>query len=331
MRMRCRNGIRMAAALLALSLGAGAGAQELAVESREVADFKAVFATVESVRTTPARARIAGTVDGLTIREGDRVEVGQELAVVADPKLPLQLSALDAQIESLRAQQKFAEIDLSRVQRLRPSGAVPQARVDEAQTALDVVKANLAATTAERAVVAQQLAEGAVLAPASGRVLQVEAVNGTVVLPGESIAVVATESYVLRMRVPERHARFIRIGDTVLVGARGLETAPERVVEGRVRLVYPELDRGRVVADIDVAGLGDFFVGERTRVFVSTGDRPAIVVPPVYVYRRSGVAYVRVKDLGEIVVQPGLPIGDGIEILSGIGAGDVLQMPEPAP
>jgi RND family efflux transporter MFP subunit len=321
----------MAAALMALSLGAGAGAQELAVESREVADFKAVFATVESVRTTPARARIAGTVDGLTIREGDRVEVGQELAVVADPKLPLQLSALDAQIESLRAQQKFAEIDLSRVQRLRPSGAVPQARVDEAQTALDVVKANLAATTAERAVVGQQLAEGAVLAPASGRILQVEAVNGTVVLPGESIAVVATESYVLRMRVPERHARFIRIGDTVLVGARGLETAPERVVEGRVRLVYPELDRGRVVADIDVAGLGDFFVGERTRVFVSTGDRPAIVVPPVYVYRRSGVAYVRVKDLGEIVVQPGLPIGDGIEILSGIGAGDVLQMPEPAP
>lgn len=316
---------------IAFAAVAPAGAQEAAVAVRPVADLKAVFATVESVRTTPARTRNGGTIGELTIREGDRVEVGQRLAVVSDPKLPLQIAALDSRIDSLRAQQQFAEIDLARVQKLKPSGAVPQSRVDEAQTNLDVVKANIAALTAERAVTAEQLAEGAVLAPAAGRVLQVLVINGTVVMPGETVATVATETYVLRMRVPERHARFMRAGDKVLVGARGLETAPQELVEGKVRLVYPELDQGRVVADVDVEGLGDFFVGERTRVFISTGMRDVIAVPPAYVYKRSGVAYVRVKDVGEVVVQPGLPTEGGLEILSGLAAGDVLQMPEPAP
>ena len=54
-----------------------------------------------------------------------------------------------------------------------------------------------------------------------------------------------------------------------------------------------------------VAGLGDYFVGERTRVYVATGTREALVLPAAYVYRRSGVNYVRLADGDEIVVQPG--------------------------
>lgn len=326
-----RRAIALAIAAIFVAQALPAAAAEFPVERRDIADLKAVFATVESVRMAPARTRIGGTIDELTIREGDRVEVGQRLAIVTDPKLPLQLAALDAQTESLRAQQQFAEIDLARVLKLRPTGAVPQVRVDEAQTALDVVKSNIAAKSAERAVVAEQLAEGAVLAPANGRVLQVQAVNGAVTQPGETIAMIAIETYVLRMRLPERHARYLRAGDKLMVGARGLEAAPERLVEGTVRLVYPELDRGRVVADIDVTGLGDFFVGERTRVFVATGTRQAILVPADYLFKRSGVTFTLVKGAGEVVVQPGQTGAEGVEILSGLDAGDILQKPEPKP
>lgn len=322
--------LALAATLIALA-AMPAVAAEFQVAGREVPDLKAVFATVESLHLTPARTRIGGTIGGLAIQEGSRIEVGQRLAVVTDPKLPLQLTALDAEIESLRAQQTFDELDLARVQKLIATGAATQSRVDEALTALNVVKANVAAKTAERAVIAEQLREGDVLAPANGRVLKMQVVNGAVVMPGDTVATIAADAYVLRVRVPERHARFIHEGDRVLVGARGLEAAPEKVVEGRVRLVYPELDQGRVVADVDVANLGDFFVGERTRVFVSTGTRPAIVVPASYVYKRFGISYVRIKDVGETVVQAGLTAEDGIEILSGLRPGDVLLSAEPSP
>ncbi len=333
----CQRPTRAAALAAALALtlafaaAPGAGAGDFTVVEQPIADLKAVFATVESLHLTPARARSGGTIDKLSIREGDGVRLGERLAVVNDPKLPLQEAALDARIQALQSQQRQAQLDLERVQQLMKSGNTTQARLDEATTAVAVLAASLAAQQAERAVVAEQSAEGEVLAPANGRVLKVHVVDGTVVMPGETIADIAADDYVLRMRVPERHAKFIREGDKVLVGARGLDLAPEKLVEGRVRLVYPEIDGGLVVADIDVPNLGDYFVGERTRVFVATGTRVAIVVPAEYVYKRFGITYVKVKGLGETVVQPGLPTAGGIEVLSGLKPGDVLLRPESQP
>jgi multidrug efflux pump subunit AcrA (membrane-fusion protein) len=82
-----------------------------------------------------------------------------------------------------------------------------------------------------------------------------------------------------------------------------------------------------VVADVEVEGLGDFFVGERVPVHVATGERETIVVPLDYVYRRHGLAYVRLDDGSEVVVQPGAETDAGIEILSGLRPGDVLGEP----
>lgn len=313
----------------------------LTIEVRPTEDLKAVFATVESVHETRARARLAGTVADLRITEGDRVDAGQVLATVHDPKLVLQRAALDARLRSLDAQQRQAEAELARARALRASGTGTQQRLDDAQTALDVLIAQTAAMTADRAVVEQQLRDGEVLAPAAGRVLKVEVIGGAVVMPGEPVATLALETYVLRLHLPERHARFIRTGDPVLVGERGLAaaaepatTGPDRLRRGRVVQVYPELSGGQVVADAEVSGLGDYFVGERVRVHVATGTRDAIVIPPALVLRRLGADFVRLADGSEIPVQVGGPVPaidgrpGGLEILSGLRPGDVLASPE---
>jgi len=301
---------------------------EYAVTVREVPDRKAVFGTVQSVDVVSARARIGGTVRGLSVDEGTLVSAGQTIATVEDPKLGLQMAAVDARIRSLEAQKQLAQVELERLSALRKSGTISQARLDEAQTNLNVVAGNLAALIAERAVVAESLAEGAVLAPTDGRVLHVPVTEGSVILPGEAVAVVAAERYVLRIELPERHARFMREGDTVLVGARGLAAdAGNNLRSGRITKVYPELSNGRVIADAEVDDLGDYFVGERTRVYVATGRRPAIVIPDDFLLRRYGVRYAIVKDEGEVMVQPGRQIEDGIEILSGLRPGDILVKP----
>ncbi|MFC5309821.1 efflux RND transporter periplasmic adaptor subunit [Azospirillum rugosum] len=271
--------------------------------------------------------------------------MGQIGAVVRDPKLPLQLAALDARIQALQAQQHQAELELDRARQLRASGTGTQQRLDDAQSAVDVARAQIAAMKAERAVVDQQLREGEVFAPANGRILQVKVIDGAVVMPGEPVASIATETYVLRLHLPERHARFMHEGDPVLVGDRGLapatppggEAAQEPkaldLKRGTVRQVYPEMAGGQVVADATVTGLGDFFVGERVRVYVATGTREAFVIPPDYVLRRFGTDFVRLADGTEAPVQVGGPIpkvGDqsgGIEVLSGLKPGDVIVRP----
>ena len=123
-------------------------------------------------------------------------------------------------------------------------------QVDAAKTALDVANRTLEAMRADRSVIAQQMSEGAVLAPAAGRILSVPVSEGQVILPGETIATLAEDRYILRLQLPERHAQFMRAGDKVLIGSRGLGDAPDQNKrEGRVRVVYPEIHGGRVIAD----------------------------------------------------------------------------------
>lgn len=319
-------------ALFVLLPATDAAAQVFVAERRLVEDRKAVFATVESVREVEARTRIGGTLVKLLVREGDRVEAGALLAEVEDKKLALELVALDARLDALAAQRRQAAQDLERARTLRAQGAVPQARLDEAQAAFDVVEAQIAATRAERAVVEERRREGRVLAPQAGRILAVRGAEGAVVMPGETVARLATRTYVLRLRLPERHARFMRAGDPVEAGARGLADRPDAALgTGKLVLVYPELENGQVVADAELEGLGDFFVGERVRVTIAAEKRPAILVPEAYVRRAPGVDLVRLESGLEVPVQRGpvRRVEDGVmvEILSGLAPGERVVPP----
>ena len=187
------------------------------------------------------------------------------------------------------------------------------------------------ARTAERSVIEQQITEGTVLAPAAGRVLTVPVTMGTVVLAGEPVATVAEQNFVLRLRVPERHARFLQAGDRVRIDGEDLGTSGVKF--GTIGLVYPQIENGHVVADASVTGLGDYFVGERIRVWISAGERKSVIVPASFILTRFGIDYARMRSNGgaliDVPVQRGrqLPrpeMPDALEILSGLKAGDVL-------
>lgn len=325
--MRVWNLVALVVGPLVLTSGHGANAGEFAVRAQEVDDRKAVIATVEPVRQLVARARIGGTVAQLSVREGDAVKAGQEIARVVDQKLSLQLQAIDSRIKSQQAARDKAQLDYDRAAELMRRGVSTQAQLDQARAALDISERNLSAIKSDRDVIVQQGAEGAVLAPGAGRVLSVPVSQGRVLLPGETVATIAEDQYILRLQLPERHARFMRAGDKVLMAPRGQEGGLKAALEGKVRIVYPEISGGRVIADVDVPDLGNYFVGERTRVYVSTGKRRTIVVPAAAVFERAGVRFVRLKSGDAVVVQTGETGPEGIEILSGIADGDVLQTP----
>ena len=299
-----------------------------------VTDEKAVFATVESTNVVPARVRTGGTVAELSVRHGDIVRTGQIVAVVGDDKTVLHISALDAQITVVQSQLAQTQNDLSRADALFRQGAGTRVALDQARTAMEVAAATLKTRTAERDVARQQFVEGQVLAPVSGRVLSVPVTKGTVVLSGDPIATIAESNYILRLRIPERHANTLKAGAPVRVD--GADLGRSGAIFGKIVLIYPKIEEGRVVADAEVPGLGEFFVGERIRVWIGAGKRPAFVVPMSYVVTRFGLDYVTLRGTGgapiETPVQrgqerptPAMP--DALEILSGLGAGDVLVKP----
>jgi len=330
--MKMRSKI-LIAVFAALALRPALAAEMFTVAAKPIADEKAVFATVESANVVPARARIGGTVAELGVKEGDEVKQGQIVATVGDEKLVLQMKSLDAQIAGLEAQLKQTETDLKRAEDLFAKGTIPKTTLDQARTAYNVANNAHRARIAERSVVEQQLAEGKVLAPTGGRVLKVPVTAGTVILPGEPVAQIAEQHFVLRLRVPERHALYMKAGDTVRVDSSELGASGAKF--GTIKLVYPQIEDGRVIADANVAGLGDYFVGERILVWVSAGERESITVPASYIITRFGIDYARVRKGNEVIdvpvqrgrsmPRPDMP--DALEILSGLKAGDILVHP----
>jgi RND family efflux transporter MFP subunit len=335
--------------VLALSFGPsiGLGGAALAAETREAApafevmpqeidDLKSVYATVRSRDLIQARVRTPGTIDQLKIDEGDFVKQGEVLALVTDPKLGLRIKALDARIVADESRLETAKTELARSKTLQERGFASQSRLDQAQTAYDVAANELKSARADRSVIETESQEGEVLAPTSGRVLKVPVTVGSVVLAGESIATIAANEYLLRLELPERHARFMKVGDKIRLGARGLGPDEGPLAEGRISQVYPELQDGRVVADAEVPDLGSYFVGERVLVWISAGKRQTFVVPRAYVFKRFGLDYVRLKkddgSLADVVVQTGRDVKDAggkdkVEILAGVAAGDKLVQP----
>ena len=316
-----------------LSLTAIAVAAEVPVTVAQRPNLKAVFGQVQSRDVVPARARIGGTVTALSVEEGSAVKAGDVIARVVDDKLALQLGAVDARIKAIQAQFDNAKIELDRGNQLLQGGVVPKTRVDLLQTQFDVLSNQLTAAEADRAVLVQQQSEGEVLAPAPGRVLTVPVTKGSVILPGETIARIAGGGYFLRLSLPERHAGHIKLGDDVIVGSRGMtdlsRDAP--LGHGKVVKVYPEIDSGNVLADVEVADLGDFFVGERTRVWIPVAMKTVVSVPVAAITTRAGVDYVTLAGGTDVPVIIGQHFDDNgtpsVEILTGLDAGDVVVTP----
>lgn len=311
------------AAVLAASV---ALAEPYTVEPTTITEWKAVYGRVEARDLVPARARIGGTVVDLIVTEGDEVEAGQRIATVRDDKIDFQVAALDAQLRSLEAQLTKAQTELERGETLVNRGIVTAQRLDQLRTDVEVAQNQIASTQAQRSVVVQQGEEGDVLAPAAGRILTVPVTRGAVIMPGETVATLGGGGFFLRLAIPERHSATLIEGSKISISANGEELV------GRMAKIYPQIENGRVVADVEVDALDSVFVDARVLVEVPVGERQAIVVPRSTVVTRSGIDFVAVTEDGrqvERAVILGEPLrgdGDQIEILTGLSAGDVVDI-----
>lgn len=319
-----RTLIALAAAFAATSALAGT----FEVTPASTTEWKSVYGRIEARDLVPARARIGGTVAELLVTEGDLVTQGQKIAVIRDDKLAFQVAAVDAQLAALAAQLARAEAELERGQALVDKGVVTAQRLDQLRTDVDVTRNQIAATEAQKSVIVQQEAEGDVLAPAAGRVLTTPVTRNGVVMAGEAVATVGGGGFYLRLAVPERHAGGLKEGASIRVTTGGGE------MSGQLAKIYPQIENGRVIADVEVADLDTAFVDARVLVELPVGERKALLVPAAALTNRFGIDFVRVgTSAGE--VERAVVIGERIdrdgtemvEIMTGVSAGEQVVFP----
>lgn len=289
------------------------------VVTTPVQEKKFVFATLSPIDITYARSRTAGTIDGLSVDEGQEVKRGDIIAIVADEKQPLEIAAVDADLKSLTAEINLAKQELERIKRLSQRGVATKADLDKIESRNKVLASQYESLKAQREVLLERFSERQVLAPIDGRVLKVNVTNGTVVQPGENITQIATNLYILRLTLPERHARFLSENQAVTIYLNN-----EQPSIGKIIQIYPLIEKGRVTADIRVDALDSYFVGQRIKVAVPLYTIEKILIPKSLISTRYGIHYVHLKDFGEISIQTGQSYEDKIEVLSGLKVGDEL-------
>lgn len=314
------------ASVLALILPALATAEtEHTVRETKITEWKAVFGKVEARDNVPARARLGGTLVEIEVTEGSPVTEGQQIGTIDDAKLDLQLESVEAQIDVLRSQLENAQTELTRGEDLLARGVTTAQRLDALRTQVDVLTNQIESTEAEKRVIAQQEAEGAVIAPISGRVLDVPVTQGSVVMAGEAVATIGGGGFFLRLAVPERHAAFLEEGADIQIGD------VDETRTGRLAKVYPQIENGRVIADVEVKGMDARYVDARVLVRLPVGETRALLIPAELVSTRMGLDFVTVrKDDGPALraIVPGqhhlIDGVDMVEVLSGLMAGETV-------
>ncbi len=164
------------------------------------------------VEKTRLSAPLAGEIDTILVREGQRITAGQLLARLATERLELELNGLAAQDQELELSREglqfqtrqlqsrlaLVETNLARTEKLLHEGAIPGTRLDELQTEQVVLVNQLAAIdnqrqvltskrsqlAAARATLNWQLEQAALTAPLDGIVLTLYTSRGEWLAPG---------------------------------------------------------------------------------------------------------------------------------------------------
>lgn len=291
-----------------------------------IADMKAVGAEIATRDSAETLARIPGTLTSLSVRAGDMVQKGQRIGMIVDARLGYETAAFGAQVAAAQAEAARADADLSRIRDLYKEGVYARARLDQAVAMSRAANAQVAAARAQQGASASVAGQGAVIAPASGRVLRADIPAGSVVAPGMSIATVTAGPPILRLMLPESVAGQVKVGAQVLVDEKDM---PEGSRRGQVTQVYPAVTGGQVRVDAALPGLSTTLVGRRVGASIAVGERQALVVPRRFVTTRYGIDQVAIltpdQRLSMVPVQIAPTAeADKVELLSGASAGDTL-------
>ncbi|MBP9233759.1 MAG: efflux RND transporter periplasmic adaptor subunit [Hyphomonadaceae bacterium] len=301
----------------------------LTIAERTVPDFRMVSAVLTNRDVGDARARIGGRITQIFVKEGDTVRAGQLVAVISDDRISLEADAASASVRAAEASSQQAQQDLQRAERLFSGGAISRAAIDQARSAAKAAEAQMQSARAQAGAARALNSQGQVVAPSAGEVIRIPSPRGAVIMPGEVVVQITTGVPVLRIELPESEAANLKQGQSI----RFLTDDSEEPSFATIRQVYPAVSSGRVVADIDASGIDRQLVGGRVRVMAPAGERVAIVIPDSYIDTRYGADYVRLSRKGgatiEAPVQRGarVPLDDmpdGVEIMSGLRAGDVI-------
>ena len=200
-----------------------------------------ITGTLRPSQQTLVRAKVAGELRDMPIREGMSVKAGQLLARIDTTEFDWRVKEREAQLRSAEAQVDQAARTLANNQQLFDKGFISQSALDNARSGSDVALGSRDAAIAQLTMARKALADTAVLAPLSGVVAERFAQPGEKVSPDNRIlSIVDLSRMEIEAPVPASEIGGIRLGQAVTLQIEGVD-APQT---GHIVRISPSTSAG---------------------------------------------------------------------------------------
>lgn len=286
--------------------------------------------TVEGLTSAIISSRYSGTVESLTVENGQQVQVGTPLLRTDSQELESGVRMAENGVHKAAVNHENITMNLQRQRSLYETGATSLQNLDAAQTQWSTSRAEMDDAAANLAIAQKRLADATVTSPVTGVVANKNVTLGQMVSAGSQLMTVEQiDAVYVTVQVEQQDIDKVQIGKEATVK---VDTYKDKVFAGKVAVINPVAGRDNRLFTVKIRVENpDFALMPGMFAEVMLADeaaRPVLTVPRSAMTSRKGQNYVFVVDeegkARQVTVEPGALYDEDLEIQSGLSEGAMV-------
>ena len=249
----------------------------------------------KAVNAAFVKARVAGELQDLQVREGDFVQAGQVIARVDSTEYTARLRQSQQQAQAAKAQVDIAQRSFDNNRALVDQGFISKTGLDASASNLAAAQASFSAAQSGADVLQKAVEDTVLRAPIAGQVAQRLAQNGErVAIDARVVEIVDVRRLELEATVAVAEAMQVRVGQSAQLSFEGAA----QPVAARVVRINPSATPGSraVMVYLAITGNEALRQGLYAQGLLATGSVSALALPLSAVRTDKPVPYVQMLE-----------------------------------
>ncbi len=299
------------------------------VERKPIHSYLILNGTVEPERKVEVYSRLSAFVKKLPAEEGDRVKVGQILALLDDSEIRIGYQQAKIQLEQAKLTLDEEKNNYTRNKELNENNLISEQIFQASEATFRKAKLEYENNLENFKNLKLQLAYTRITSPVSGYVTERLIEVGSKVTANQQVYTVEDfDPLLIKVYVPTSDIVNLKQGMTAAINTDILKGM---TFEGTVKLINPRIDvqSGTIKVTIEVMDHGlRLKPGMFVEVKIMVSDKnDAMVIPRKSIQYKQNNPFVFIFKRGEVSrrdIKTGIAEGDDIEVLEGIDDGEAV-------
>ena len=273
------------------------------VKVRALSQGLPISGTLKAANAVFVKARVAGELQGFTLREGDSVKAGQTIGRIDATDAQARVRQAQQQAQSAKAQVDMAKRTFDNNSALVDQGFISKSSLDTSISSLAAAEANFRALQAGADMATKALADTVLRAPITGLVSQRLAQNGErMALDGRVVEIVDLSRLELEASLSPADSLQLQLGQRAQVRIEGVSA----LLQAKVVRINPSVLAGSraVLAYLALDPLPGLRQGLFAQGTLHTGSTESPSVPLNAVRTDKPAPYVQLVSNNRVVHQP---------------------------